>query len=353
MANGRPAVPQKVNRGVQPADPVGTAPRYRWDDLRLFMLAAEAGSLRAAAQSAGCSINTVRNRIEQLEHDLGFIVAKRSVDGFILTAEGQDMLSIAREMSSGASALDRLTRKRGERSARKVAVQVTEGLGTFWLMPRIVDFQAEHPDLTVELTCDMKPVDVSFRDIDIAVQLEQPRHPDLVIQRLGTLHLMPFAAPQYIRAHGTPSTIQDLFDHKLVLQKSEQVSQEGTELVLGSTLPPGTVSISANTSSAHYWAIARGAGIGLLPTYARAVNRRVVPVDIGLKLRRDIFLVYHPDAKRSRAAEQAIAWIRASFDAELYPWFADQFVHPTDLERHFHDGTVVKLFDDMQDVEIR
>ena len=317
------------------------------------MIAAEAGSLRAAANTANCSVNTVRNRLEQLEHDLGFILAKRSSDGLTLTAEGKEMLSIAREMSSGASSVERLRRGRGDRASSRVAIQVTEGLGTFWLMPRIVDFQGNHPSLTVDLTCDMRPVDVLFRDVDLAVQLDRPQHPDLVISRLGTLHLMPFASPQYLQAHGTPRSLRDITSHKIVLQTSEQVPHEMMGLFVGGELPPGMISISANTSSAHFWAIARSAGIGLLPTYARAVNKRVIPIDMELKLRRDILLVYHPDAKRSKPVQQAIDWIRRSFDPDRYPWFADDFIHPTALERHFQDSTVINLFDDMQDIELR
>ncbi|MEH3106134.1 MAG: LysR family transcriptional regulator [Sphingomonas fennica] len=328
-------------------------PRYRWDDLRLFMIAAETGSLRSAAAAAGCAVNTIRSRIEQLEHDLGLVLAKRTIDGLTLTAEGREMLSIAREMSSGASALDRLRQSRGTRAASRVSIQVTEGLGTFWLMPRIVDFQAEHPHLTVDLRCDMRPVDVLFRDVDIAVQLDRPVHPDLIVTKIGTLHIMPFAAPGYLAAHGTPGSIEELLRHKLVLQTSDQVPTDAETLLLGSDLPPGTVAIRANTSSAHYWAIARGAGIGVLPTYARAMTRRVVPVDAELKLRRDILLVYHPDARRSKATELAIDWIRRSFDPDLYPWFSDTFIHPTELEGRLRgdSANIVNLFADMEDID--
>ena len=347
MSSRSEAAVQNATRGVQISGAPAAPARYRWDDLRIFMIAAEAGSLRAAALAAGVSVNTVRNRLEQLEHDLGFIVCKRSADGISLTADGQEMLSIAREMSSGSSAVERLRRGRGERASTRVAVQVTEGLGTFWLMPRIVDFQAKHPHLTVDLICDMRPVDVLFRDLDLAVQLERPKHPDLIVTKIGTLHVMPFASPHYLAQHGAPRSVQELLKHRLVLQSSEQVSAEAHELMLGTDLPPGTVAIRTNTSSAHFWAIARGAGIGILPTYTRAMTKRIVPVDAEIKIRRDIYLVYHPDAKRSKAAEQAIEWVRRSFDPDRYPWFADDFVHPTDLERHFADSNVVNLFDDI------
>ncbi len=77
----------------------------------------------------------------------------------------------------------------------------------------------------------------------------------------------------------------------------------------------------------------------------------VVPVDMELKLRRDIWLVYHPDSRRSPAVQSAIEWIRQSFDNVKYPWFADKFVHPNDMEDRLRDSSVSNLFDDLADVD--
>jgi DNA-binding transcriptional LysR family regulator len=218
-------------------------------------------------------------------------------------------------------------------------------------MPRLVEFQSLNPHLTIDLSCDMKPVDVLFRDTDVAVQLEMPDHPDLVVARIGTLHLMPFASPDYLNKHGTPQTIQEALSHKLVLQVADQISHDLMPLFFGAKAMPGLVAIRTNTSSAHYWAVARGAGIGLLPTYARAMTKRVVPVDMELKLRREIYLVYHPDSRRSKPVQQAVEWLRQSFDPQRYPWFSDSFVHPNDLEERLSSGTIVSLFDDLQDID--
>jgi DNA-binding transcriptional LysR family regulator len=326
------------------------ANNYRWDDLKLFLMAAEAGSLRAAARLAGCAINTIRNRIEQLEHDLGIVLCKRTADGLVLTPEGFELASIARAMRSTGATIERLRRGREQERGGSVSFSVTEGLGTFWLMPRLVEFQAENPHLTIDLTCDMRPVDVLFRDTDIAIQLDMPDHPELIVTRVGTLHLMPFASPGYLATHGTPHSIQEALSHKLVLQVSDQISHEVMPLFFGTKAMPGLVSIRTNTSSAHYWAISRGGGIGLLPTYARAITRRVVPVDMELKLRRDVLLVYHPDSRRSQAVQKAIEWIRQSFDPTRFPWFAEHFIHPNELEPRVSDGDVVNIFDDFQDI---
>jgi hypothetical protein len=100
-------------------------------------------------------------------------------------------------------------------------------------------------------------------------------------------------------------------------------------------------------SSAHYWAIAKGAGIGWLPTYAGAIGARVAPIDLGLDLlfAFDIWLTYHPDANRIPRIRKTIDWIIASFDSKEFPWFGDEFLHPNDMPQQYRGAPLVNLFE--------
>ena len=106
----------------------------------------------------------------------------------------------------------------------------------------------------------------------------------------------------------------------------------------------GYVTLKTNVSSAHYWAVANGAGIGWLPTYAAAIGARLVPIDGLVQIGLDIWLTYHPDAERIDRVRQAINWIRTSFDPVRYPWFRDAFIHPRDLPATLKGGTMPELF---------
>ena len=76
-------------------------------------------------------------------------------------------------------------------------------------------------------------------------------------------------------------------------------------------------------SSAHYWAIAKGAGIGWLPTYSYAIGGRVVPLDFDSRQSSrspfDIWLTYHPDANRIPRNRKTIDWIIDLFNAKEFP----------------------------------
>jgi DNA-binding transcriptional LysR family regulator len=311
-----------------------------WREARYFVAAAQCKSLKAAAKSANCSLNTIRTHIGRLEDQMGEPLFVRSHSGVELTDVGQrllvhvDTMRAAHELRIPSAELT---------DPSELRLAITEGLGAFWLVPRLVEFQKANPNVMIALDCKMNIEDLNKRSSDIAVQLERPTDPSLICVRLGTMHLMPFASKEYLQTHGTPRSVQEGFAHKLVLQVADQVRSNVLDALAGENSAQ-LVAMRTNTSSSHYWAIARGVGIGVLPTYARAITKRIVPIDMEIKLRRDIWLIYHPDMKRSTLGKNAIKFLRQSFDPARYPWFSDTFVHPYAFETDFKGANVVHLF---------
>ena len=320
--------------------------RISWDNMRLLLVLSEAGSFRSAAVVAGVSLNTIRSKIERLERQIGGQLIRRSVEGVTLTQDGYELASIARQMRALGKTAERVQAHAQGRRASSVRITITEGLGTFWLVPHLVDFRATSPEVHIDLQCDMAPPDVLFRDVDISIQLERPTNPDLIVQKIGTLHLMPFASESYLRTYGEPKSIADAGNHKLVWQEADQVASELLPMFVDrDVINAGLIAVTTNTSSAQFWAVTKGAGIGFLPTYIRVVSRGTRPLDIGLHLRRAVYLVHHPDSVRFPEVQTALEWVRRSFDKAKYPWFADEFIHPDNFERRFGEPNVVNLFE--------
>ena len=191
----------------------------------------------------------------------------------------------------------------------------------------------------------MRSADLSSHQADVAVQLDPPAAKELVVTRLGYLHLMLFASDEYLRLHGTPSSVEDLINYHVVEQVAPQVPSEMVKTLVPNPFARHFVTFRANTSTAHAYAISRGAGIGLLPTYARAITRKVRPVEVDFKLRRDIWLAYHPKVRPIKRVRAAIDWLRQAFDPIRYPWFREEFVPPDRLEVDFMKNNVIHLFD--------
>jgi DNA-binding transcriptional LysR family regulator len=317
-----------------------------WDLVRVFLEVARIGSFRAAAEQLNMSANFLSKRISLLERAYKTTLMTRHVDGIRLTPEGRQVLEAAKRMEEASFGLDRALSQATPALSGEVRLAVTEGLGTFWLAPRLVEFQRAYPGLLVDLKCEMRSADVLRLEADVAVQLQEPENPDLKRIKIGRLHIMPFVSPSYVDIYGMPKDEDDIRqNHRIVLQDADQT--KGKELYdkYAHREQVGFVAMRNNVSTAHLWSIAKGAGIGWLPTYVPALGDPLIPLDIGYKFELDIWLAYHPDAKKIPRVRQLIDWTIQSFDGRKYPWFGDEFVHPSDLQKAYKDAKpLVNLF---------
>ena len=324
----------------------GLAEAPDWEAIRLFLAVARHGSFRSAAEHLGLSINVLRRRITDLETALGVPILTRHVDGVRTTTEGEQILAAAKKMEDASFELIRSRDRVTPSLTGEVRLAVTEGLGTFWLAPRMVEFQRSNPQLVVDLHCAMRSADVLRLEADVAVQLTKPTTPDLKVVKLGRLHSMPFAGRSYVQTYGMPKKFEDWAKHRMVLQVAEQTATEELYAhALAGRADPKVVKFRTNVSSALVWAISKGAGIGWLPTYIHAISRKLTPIDLGLNFPFDIWLTYHPDAARIPRVRRLIDWTVAAFDPKKFPWFRDEFIHPYDLPTEYHGGPLVNLFE--------
>jgi DNA-binding transcriptional LysR family regulator len=303
-----------------------------WDGARMFLEISRVGSLRAASGPLQTSVNTLRRRLERLEHGLGVTLFTRHVDGVRVTEEGERVLAAAQRMEGIAHDLIRAGHPVEGGDAGEVALAATEGLGAFWIAPRVAAFQEHHPATTLNLRCAMAKVDLLRLEADVAVQLERPAAKDLKVVKLARLHLMPFASPGYIAEHGMPTSAADLEHHRMVLFAADQIPTVEQYLERMPDEPfDGQFSLRNASSAAHYFSILSGAGIGLLPTYAAPFGAPLVPIDVGYRSMQDVWLAYHPDAVRAQRVTTVIDWLKTIFSPHDQPWFADRFVHPREF----------------------
>lgn len=325
---------------------------HNWEGARAFLEVVRHGSFRSASQVLHLSVNTLRRHVEEFEREVGLTLFTRHVDGVRVTAEGEMLVGAVERMEAASFDIAR-ARNIGGSMTGEVRLGVTEGLGTFWLAPRLVEYQREHPGLLIDMRCAMHPADVLRLETDITIQITRPTVKDLHIVKLGRLHAIPYASQEYLETHGTPKDLSELKKHRIVLQVADQlVGAEEYARLFPDTPQIGIVSFRCNVSSAYCWLIARGAGIGVLPTYAHALGGRIVPVDVGnIRFTNDIWLAYHPDAAKIARVRSLIDWLIEAFSPKKYPWFADEFIHPRDLPAAVSGLSLPLLFEGFRGLE--
>jgi len=116
-----------------------------WEAAHIFLEVARCGGFRAAAQKLGQSVNALRRKIDQFERELGVPLLTRYVHGVQLTEEGAKIYAAVQQMEKASFEL-LLARNLSEKQVEgEVKLSVTEGMGTFWILPQLVEFQRAIP----------------------------------------------------------------------------------------------------------------------------------------------------------------------------------------------------------------
>src|SRR5260370_27565181 len=131
------------------------------------------------------------------------------------------MIGDVMEMERHAFNVFRRAARSSSDTAGTVRVAVTEGPGNFWILPRLIDFQKTYRKITVDLRCAMEQADVARLEADISIQLERPTNPDLIVAKLGRLHIYAFVSEEYRQLYGVP-TLAALSSHRLVIPQPHQ-----------------------------------------------------------------------------------------------------------------------------------
>lgn len=347
--------PDGLQKGERPGSKIDPAllrmllDRVRWDDLQTFYGVSQQPSIRKASRAIGISPNTVRSRINRLEQALGTLLFVRDGDGLHITPEGEDVLTVARDMRLHTSGLNFGKGNHALVRDGEIRLCVSEGLGTFWLTPRLYELRTLLPELVVSMDSMSDQTRIQPGAHDVSVGFVRPTDPDAIVARLGYVHMMPFASEAYLRSRGNPKSLDDIFGHECVQQDAGGMSYDVLRLFLGSEAMTRLVRFKVSSSYSLFWAVASGLGIGAMPTYIRTISRKVIPVDLPVQLKFEIWVSYNRAARDSQPVRRTISWLRSCFDPHLYPWFGEEFLHPASFAANQMDTHVIPLFDHLVD----
>lgn len=199
----------------QPTPPAAVAePDWAW--YRSFLAVLDHGSLSAAARALGLTQPTLGRHIEQLEGALGLKLFVRSVDGYAPAEAAHELRPFAASIAANAAALRRAAASHGDGVRGTVRISASDVVGVEVLPPILARLRARHPALVVELVLSNAVDDLLRRQSDIAVRHVQPSQDALLARRTGGIELGLYAHRDYLAAHGTPRTLDELEGHALL-----------------------------------------------------------------------------------------------------------------------------------------
>jgi DNA-binding transcriptional LysR family regulator len=167
-------------------------------------------------------------------------------------------------------------------------------------------------------------------ETDLSIRYQRPQAADLITVKLGTMHFVPWASPDYVARNGAPASPEELLRHSLLDHRSYHTKDDGDwSDWFALARAANVISYVTNSSASMLSAIQNGLGIGLLPTYVCECVEGIEPLTLDLRTRSEIWLAYHPNIQGTARVREVIDWIRGLFDSSESPWFRDEFHPPT------------------------
>ena len=183
-------------------------------DLQVFVLTADHGSLTAAARSLDLSPAVASASLKRLESELGTVLLLRSTRSQRLSAEGERLLPAARLALAGLQdAIEELAT--GRQVVRDhLQISMPSGLGRNHILGWLDDFQQRYPEVSLRLQLSDRIADIYRQPVDLAIRYGRQADSGLVaIPLAADNRRVLWAAPDYIARHGQPASPEQLSQH--------------------------------------------------------------------------------------------------------------------------------------------
>ena len=163
--------------------------------LQAFELAARTGSFKAAAEALHITASAVSHRIAGLERTLGAKLFERGPRGVVLAPAG---IALAATTGHAFGDLARALARQSSGS-RRLRVSAVPIFASHWLLPRLGQFLADHPEIELQVEASPRMADMEAGLVDVALRYGDGQWPGVSAERIMDLETVPVAAPSLVR----------------------------------------------------------------------------------------------------------------------------------------------------------
>lgn len=273
---------------------------FDWNNARAFLIAAEEGSLSAAARALGLSQPTLGRQVSALENELGVALFERAGRGIVLTPNGLALVEHVRAMGDAAGRLSRTASGKSDALEGLVCISATEAAAAYILPSIILTLRQQEPGIDIELIASSSASDLKRREADIAIRAFRPTQPDLIAKKICDQQAFLYAAPSCLARLGNPDAPAQ-FSRAAFLGFNKMDEYMNALNQRGFTLDTGNFPVMTENHLVHWELVKQGVAIGVMPAQigdAEPGVQRILP-DIE-PFTYPIWLVVHRELRTNR-----------------------------------------------------
>lgn len=185
-----------------------------FNDIQIFVLTAQTGTVNAAARSLGVPGSTVSRAITRLEKEINLQLIRRTHKGVILTDVGRDYLEKCRSAVEQLDAAHETLGIYRRKPRGLIRLAVTTAFARDVLTPVLKKFVAQYPEIRLQIIFHGGKFSTSLEDnLDFYFQIGKPKDSPLKVKVFSPILRGIYASPSYIAANGKPEKPEDLREH--------------------------------------------------------------------------------------------------------------------------------------------
>lgn len=187
------------------------------DEMATFVEVVEKGSFAGAAIELSLTPSAISKTISRLEQRLGTRLLTRTTRRLSLTDEGETFLLRCREILTAIEAAEAEAAQSSSVPRGQIRISAGAAVGRSLIVRMLPSFQAEFPDIRIDLRISEEPVDLVAENFDMAIRVGELPDSSLVARKLCDARRLICASPDYLERHGVPDRPDDLHKHNCIL----------------------------------------------------------------------------------------------------------------------------------------
>jgi LysR family glycine cleavage system transcriptional activator len=292
-----------------PAQPMKRLPPL--PALHTFLITAQCCNFTRAAELLHITQGAVSRQISGLESHLGYSLFQRQARGLSLTAQGRELFPrIQQVFALIDEAVDQVGVKREALQLKAPTCMMR------WLLPRLLQWQKERPDVPVELTTTVQhAVDFRREEFDAAVVYGARPDGSMQVHHIFDEQLTPVCSQSLLDGPAPLTQLADLEQHMLLHPTRDQRDWEQWLKAAGTTLSNIGKGQHFDTLDLAMTVASQGSGVAIgdwaLIGEDLGAGRLVTPFDLKVRTGAAYYFVYPNRAGSSPQLQELLDWLLA------------------------------------------
>ena len=251
---------------------------FNWNDIRYFLAVARTGRLQTAAKKLNVNHTTVARRLAALDAAINAQLFESDSAGYHLTAIGEMLLPLAQKMEDTAQHSRELISSSNNSLLGHFRIGAPDGFGNTFLTSLLTEFLTAHKDITIELTPVPISLNLSRREVDLAITIDPSTRANIHNTKITDYDLLIYTSKEYISRSGF-SIDDDANLHTHTFSEYITDLLFSDQLSFNKTIDTQIESrFRSSTVLAQLEFIVGGGGIGVLPYYLAKKHPNLIPV---------------------------------------------------------------------------